>query len=77
MLRAFVGPGARLQFSLRAPIVPLHDTTFLQMTRLLQFTNSKTRAKLGKGFILTILRNDTEHNPLNTIYPSETLTKKC
>ena len=30
----------RLQFSLCAPIVPLRDATFLQMTRLLQVTGT-------------------------------------
>ena len=36
--RLFLGQGVRLQFSLCAPIVPLRDATFLQMTRLLQVT---------------------------------------
>ena len=39
-LRAFLGRGVRLQFSLCAPIVPLRDATFLQMTRLLQVTST-------------------------------------
>ena len=36
----FLGRGVRLQFSLCAPIVPLRDATFLQMTRLLQVTRT-------------------------------------
>ena len=36
--RLFGGGGMRRQFSLCAPIVPLRDATFLQMTRLLQVT---------------------------------------
>ena len=34
----FLGRGARLQFALCAPIVPLCGATFSQMTRLLQVT---------------------------------------
>ena len=37
----------RLQFSLRAPIVPLRDATFLQMTRLLQVTKIAKNKKMS------------------------------
>ena len=36
----FLGRGVRLQISLCAPIVPLPDATFLQMTRRLQVTTN-------------------------------------
>ena len=45
-LRAFFGPGVRLQFSLCDPIVPLSDATFLQMTRLLQVIGSSREQHL-------------------------------
>ena len=47
-LRAVFGPGARLQFSLCAMVVPLRAATFLQMTRLLQVINSKHVLNLGR-----------------------------
>ena len=43
----------RLQFSLCAPIVPLRDATFLQMTRLLQVT-STIYLNDGIGYIIYI-----------------------
>ena len=44
-LRAFFGPGVRLQSSLCAPILPLCDATFLEMTRLISY-NMRTGVTL-------------------------------